>query len=56
MRELHWEEVEATEGAVLPVMFVAAVALSQVSWTSVGFMAGAMTGAAVTGAVIYNER
>jgi hypothetical protein len=56
MREMTMEEIENVDGAVLPLMFVGAVALSQVSWTSVAFMAGTMTGIGIGGSVLYNAR
>ena len=56
MRELTVSEVEDVNGAVLPLMFDGAVALSKVSAISVGSMAGFMTGAAISGAVYYNNR
>lgn len=45
MRELTIQEVESVNGAIAPVLFVGAVMLSQVSWTSVAFYTGAMAGA-----------
>lgn len=56
MREITEEEVDNVDGAVLPVMFLGAAVLSQVSWGSVAYMAGTMTGIGVTGAVLYNTR
>lgn len=56
MRELTVVETENVNGAVMPLMFVGAVALSKVSAVSVGSMAGFMTGAGISGAVYYNQR
>lgn len=56
MRELTVVEVETVNGAVLPLMFVGAVALSKVSAVSVASMAGFMTGAGIGGSVYYNQR
>ena len=56
LRELTVSEVEDVNGAVLPLMFVGAVALSKVSAVSVASMAGFMTGAGIGGAVYYNQR
>jgi len=56
VRELTVVEVETVNGAVLPLMFVGAVALSKVSAVSVASMAGFMTGAGVAAAVHYNPR
>lgn len=56
MRELTIAETEEVNGAVLPLMFVGAVALSKVSAVSVASMAGFMTGASIGGAVYYNQR
>lgn len=56
MRDLTVAEIEHVNGAVLPLMFVGAVALSKVSAVSVASMAGFMTGAGIGGAVYYHQR
>lgn len=44
VRELTPEEVQLVSGGVAPLLFVGAVALSQVSWANVAFWTGAMVG------------
>lgn len=44
MRELTPEEAQLVSGGVAPLLFVGAVALSQVSWANVAFWTGAMVG------------
>lgn len=45
MRELTLDEVAMVDGGIAPLLFVGAVALSQVSWVNVAFWSGAMVGA-----------
>jgi|GEM_PF-2090644 len=51
MRELTAAEIEQVDGGVAPLLFVGAVALSQVSWANVAFYTGVMAGAGVYGLV-----